>query len=110
MKDETYSLTVKCVVYMLIRVQRVGNVARDLQAESINKNYKFIQGENVCDGVHVTFSNIFTGVRTKRFQVLLPSIRYRCFRGLDALCWYLPYAPSGPTPQAEISVDVNVKF
>jgi hypothetical protein len=58
-------VTVTCLGYMLI--QRASNFERELQEESINTNYKFIQGDNVCDGMHVTFFNIFTGVRTKRF-------------------------------------------
>jgi len=74
MEDDIYSLTVKCVGHVLIH--RVGNVERKLQEEDISKNYKFIHGDYVCDGTHVTFINIFTGVRTKRFQVLLPSIPY----------------------------------
>lgn len=73
MEYEIYSLTVKCVGYLLI--QRMGNVERELQEKDISKNYKLIRGDYVCHGMHVTLINICTGVRTKRFQVLLLSIR-----------------------------------
>jgi len=87
MEDEIYSLTVKCVGYLLI--QRVLSVERELQEEDISKNYKFLHGDYMCDGTHVTFISIFTGVRTKRFQVLLPTIPYWCFRG-QRLCVVTP--------------------
>ena len=37
----------------------------------------------MCGGMRVTFIIVVYGVRTKRFEVLLPSIPYRCFRVLD---------------------------
>lgn len=49
-------------------------------------------GDYVCDGMRVTFIFIFYGVRTMRFQIQLPSIRYRCFivLGVVILCVFVP--------------------